>query len=125
MTRQIEKLIEETERHLYESAQPDPEQILTELDRVMDEIEQLMSGWEPSPESLKAEIDALDRQFTAAGELYLDACDDIHEALETHSEESLESAKRTLVAAGKQLESAEDKANHQFRKWSDPYGSGF
>ena len=123
LTQQIEKLIEATHNHLNDPNQGDPAQIQSELDQVVAEIEQLMADWEPSPESLKTEIEALDRQFTAAGDFYLDACDDIQEALETGSLESLDLAKKTLAAAGKQLETADKKANQQFRKWTDPGAS--
>jgi hypothetical protein len=123
LTKQLEQIIEATQNYLNQPTEGIPEGIQSELDQVVGEIEQLLADWEPAPDSLKSEVEAMDRQFIAAGDLYLDACDDIQEALETSSQNSLELAKKTLAAAGKQLESADEQANQQFRKWADPGAS--
>ncbi|CAN0236168.1 unnamed protein product, partial [Phaeothamnion confervicola] len=117
LTQRIQVLMEETRDLLTgsrdaQAAQP----VLEDLAELMAEIEELTAEWQEPPESLKGSIEALDLQFYAASELYLDACETLEQALQSWDVALVERAQAELAQAGKRLKVADDKAHEQFAK---------
>ena len=90
-----------------------------ELTGISQAVEQVMDIWDKM-EKANVDLQSVDANFYSAGETYLDACEKINEALEKNSLELLNEVEQMLGRAGRQLVTANDKAQSELQRLAQP-----
>lgn len=96
---------------------PDPA-LLSELESLRSEFEQIGADWDEPQESLRNDIDELDENFGLATDEYMRVCDLLEEGLISRDEEILEEAERSFRKARILLKAADEAAKERFARWT-------
>lgn len=86
-----------------------------ELDGIAQAVEGVMAIWDQM-EKANVDLQSVDANFYSAGEIYLDACEKITDALNKNSLALLNDVEHMLQRAGRQLVSANDRAQAELQR---------
>lgn len=88
-----------------------------ELAGISQAVEGIMAIWDKMPKH-NLDLQSVDANFYSAGETYLDICEKLNEALDQNNTAALDQAEQLLSKAGRQLITANEKAQTELHKLS-------
>lgn len=88
-----------------------------ELTGISQAVEGIMAIWDKMPKH-NLDLQSVDANFYSAGETYLDICEKLNEALDQTNLAALDEAEQLLAKAGRQLITANEKAQTELHKLS-------
>lgn len=88
-----------------------------ELTGISQAVEGIMAIWDKMPKH-NLDLQSVDANFYSAGETYLDICEKLNDALDNNNGKALDEAEQLLAKAGRQLISANEKAQIELNKLS-------
>ena len=88
-----------------------------ELNGISQSVEGIMAIWDKMPKH-NLDLQSVDANFYSAGEIYLDICEKLNEALDRNNGAALDEVEGLLAKAGRQLINANDKAQTELNKLS-------
>lgn len=76
-----------------------------------------MAIWDKMPKH-NLDLQSVDANFYSAGETYLDICEKLNDALDRNNSAALDEVEQLLAKAGRQLLTANEKAQTEMEKLS-------
>ncbi len=90
-----------------------------ELAGISQSVEGIMAIWDKMPKQM-VDLQSVDANFYSAGETYLDCCEKLGEALDNDNPGLLDEVEGLLGKAGRQLITANEKAQNELQKLQKP-----
>ncbi|MBS2040563.1 hypothetical protein JST97_36590 [bacterium] len=90
-----------------------------ELAGISQAVEGIMAIWDKMPKQM-VDLQSVDANFYSAGETYLDCCEKLNEALDREDASLLNEVEQLLAKAGRQLITANEKAQNELQKLQKP-----
>lgn len=88
-----------------------------ELTGISQAVEGIMAIWDKMPKH-NLDLQSVDANFYSAGETYLDICEKLNDALDRNNSAALDEVEQLLAKAGRQLLTANEKAQTEMEKLS-------